>query len=101
MPPARANFSVSNNDVYAFTHSTPDHPADVAVGRRGGGVERLTRLNDDLFSYKQLGAVEEIWYKSSFDGKDVQGWICKPPNFDPTKKYPLILLRKLPISLWS
>jgi len=90
-PYSGGKFSVSKNDVYAFTHSTPDHPADVAVGRRGGSSERITRLNDDLFSHKTLGEVEEIWYKSSFDGKDVQGWICKPPNFDPSKKYPLIL----------
>ena len=40
---------------------------------------------------RQLGQVEEIWYKSSFDQKDIQGWIVKPPNFDPNKKYPLIL----------
>ncbi|MEM6319280.1 MAG: S9 family peptidase [Bacteroidota bacterium] len=90
-PYSGGQFTVSKNDVFAFTHSTPDHPADVAVGKRGGGVERLTRLNDDLFAYKKLGEVEEIRYKSSFDGQEIQGWICKPPNFDPTKKYPLIL----------
>ena len=38
-----------------------------------------------------MGKVEEIWYKSSYDGQDIQGWICTPPDFDPTKKYPLIL----------
>ena len=90
-PYSGGQFSVSQNDIFAFTHSTPDHPADVAVGRRGGGVERITQLNADLFADKTLGEVEEIWYKSSFDGKDIQGWICKPPNFDPAKKYPLIL----------
>ncbi len=91
-PYSGGQFSISQNDVFAFTHSTPDHPADVAVGRRGSSnITRLTRLNDDLFSHKELGEVEEIWVKSSFDGADIQGWICKPPNFDPTKKYPLIL----------
>ena len=90
-PYSGGQFSVAQNDVFAFTHSTPDHPADVAVGRRGGSVTRLTRLNDDLFSHKKLGEVEEIWVKSSFDGTDIQGWICKPPNFDPAKEYPMIL----------
>ncbi len=91
-PYSGGQFSVSQNDVFAFTHSTPDHPADVAIGRRGSkNATRITRLNDDLFSHKTLGEVEEIWYESSFDGKKVQGWICKPPNFDPAKKYPLIL----------
>ena len=54
-------------------------------------IERITNVNDDLFSYKKLGAMEEIWYKSSADGLDINGWIVTPPDFDPTKKYPLIL----------
>ena len=33
---------------------------------------------------------EEIWY-TSFDGTKIQGWILKPPRFEPSKKYPLIL----------
>jgi dipeptidyl aminopeptidase/acylaminoacyl peptidase len=37
-----------------------------------------------------LTAPEEIDY-TSFDGKRIQGWIQKPPDFDPQKKYPLIL----------
>jgi acylaminoacyl-peptidase len=38
-----------------------------------------------------LGAVEEIWFNSSFDDRKIQGWIVKPPDFDPNKKYPLLL----------
>ncbi len=83
-------YSVSNNGKYAYTLGKADHPADLASGINGKD-KRLTNLNADLFSHKQLGQVEEIWYKSTFDKKDVQGWIVKPPNFDPTKKYPLIL----------
>jgi dipeptidyl aminopeptidase/acylaminoacyl peptidase len=37
-----------------------------------------------------LGSVEEIWFESS-DNTRVQGWIVKPPGFDPDKKYPLLL----------
>ncbi len=86
------DFSVSETGRYAFTHSTPDHPADLAVGRMGSGeIKRLTRVNDDLFGYKTLGEVEEIWYESSYDGRRIQGWICKPPDFDPNRKYPLLL----------
>lgn len=32
-----------------------------------------------------------MWFKSSYDDRDVQGWVVKPPNFDPNKKYPMIL----------
>lgn len=85
-------FSVSKNGNFAFTHGDNDHPADLAVGRTGQeSVNRLTHLNDDLFKYIKLGEVEELWTKSSHDGRDIQSWICKPPDFDPSKKYPLIL----------
>ncbi len=51
---------------------------------------QITRINDELFKDIQQSEPEEIWYKS-FDGKNIQGWILKPPNFDPARKYPLIL----------
>lgn len=85
-------FSAAKNGRLAFTHSEPDHPADLAVvDAKAGKAQRLTKVNEDLFSHKKLGEVEEIWYKSSFDGQRIQGWICKPPDFDPNKKYPLLL----------
>ena len=83
-------FSLSKNNRYSFTYGTVYNPADLAVGYKGS-KNRLTNLNKDLFDYKKLGNVEEIWYKSSFDGEMIQGWIVKPPNFDESKKYPLIL----------
>jgi dipeptidyl aminopeptidase/acylaminoacyl peptidase len=51
---------------------------------------QLTHVNDELFGEIRQSEPEEIWYKS-FDGKNIQGWILKPPDFDPSKKYPLIL----------
>jgi acylaminoacyl-peptidase len=83
-------FSLSKNNRYSFTYGTAYNPADLAVGFRGS-KKRLTNLNKDLFDYKKLGNVEEIWYESSHDGKMIHGWVVKPPNFDKSKKYPLIL----------
>ena len=69
----------------------PAIPSDLAVGNiKGGQPKVITTVNADLFANKELGKVEEIWYKSSHDGLDIQGWIMKPPGFDPSKKYPLI-----------
>lgn len=91
-PYGGGQYSVAKNGNIAFTHSTPDHPADLAVSNsKGMAAKRLTNVNEDLFNYKKLGEVEEIWYESSYDGRQIQGWICKPPNFDPNKKYPLML----------
>jgi acylaminoacyl-peptidase len=89
-PYAAGSFSVGGNDVIAYTHGGPDHPADLGVNLNGKS-KRITNLNDDLFSIKDIGEVEEIWYKSTYDGRKIQGWICKPPGFDPNKKYPLML----------
>ncbi len=91
-PYSGGSFSVSSGGRFAYTHSRPGHPADVAVGQRGGdGVRRVTRLNDDLLAHKELGVVEEIWYPSSHDDRQVQAWIVKPPGFDPKTEYPMIL----------
>ena len=99
-PYGSGSYSIAPNGRFAYTHSRPDHPADVAVGKRAAvavgkkgedGIRRLTRLNDDLFGHKELGAVEEIWYPSSHDQRQIQGWIVRPPGFDPSEKYPLIL----------
>ena len=51
----------------------------------------LTQVNEGLLSARTLGQVEEVWYESSKDHRKVQGWILKPPDFDASKKYPLIL----------
>ncbi|MGH7541725.1 MAG: prolyl oligopeptidase family serine peptidase [Gemmatimonadota bacterium] len=90
-PYAGGDFSVSRDGRIAFTHSTPDYPADLAVVAAGDDPRRLTRLNEDLLSHKTLGEVEEIWYESSHDGRRIQGWVVTPPGFDPDRTYPLLL----------
>ena len=52
--------------------------------------KKLTGFNDALFGELTVTDPEEIWY-TSFDGTKIQGWILKPPGFEPSKKYPLIL----------
>lgn len=84
-------YTVAANGNYAYTLGGTLHPSDLGVGNRKTSGQRVTGLNDDLFSYRKLGKVEEIWYKSSYDQRDIQGWICYPPDYDANKKYPLIL----------
>jgi dipeptidyl aminopeptidase/acylaminoacyl peptidase len=74
--------------------STPVVIGDLFTVRTGdsqGGAQiRITDLNKPLWSQLNLTAPDEINYKS-FDGLPIQGWIQKPPDFDPKKKYPMIL----------
>ena len=67
------------NDLFALDRTTSD-----------ATPKQLTHVNDELFSKLNLTEPEEIWY-DSFDGKHIQAWVQKPPNFDPHKRYPLIL----------
>jgi len=53
-------------------------------------ITRLTSVNADVLDRIKLGKVEELWYTST-GGTKVEGWIIKPPGFDPSKKYPLIM----------
>ena len=87
-----ANFTIANNAMVATTRSTPEEPGDVVVlpAYRQAPPTRLTSVNESLMSQYQLGAVEELTF-DTFDGKNMQGWIIKPPNFDPSKKYAFIL----------
>lgn len=77
------------------TLTSPHNPGDVVTyalddGSDGGEIRQLTEVNADVLAGKRLGEVEEIWYEST-GGTQVQGWIVKPPDFDPSREYPLIL----------
>jgi dipeptidyl aminopeptidase/acylaminoacyl peptidase len=84
-------FSVSRNGNFATTYTRPDVPGDIAVGSGLSDTRVLTAVNQGLLTGRRLGQVEEIWYESSKDHRKIQGWIVKPPDFNPARKYPLIL----------
>lgn len=87
---------VGANGMAVGVRSTSLKPNDVvtfAVPKSGAAATtytQLTAVNDDVLAGKTLGETEEVWYTSK-DGMKIQGWIVKPPNFDKTKKYPLML----------
>ena len=86
------NYRATNDGRWiAYTVSTPTRITDLyIVGPGGSPPKQLTHVNDALFAKLNLTEPEEIRYKS-FDGKTIEAWIQKPPDFDPSKKYPLIL----------
>jgi len=83
----------SDTSKLVYTISTPTRINDLFVlDRQSASAQpkQLTDVNKELFSKLTLTEPEEISYKS-FDGKTIQAWVQKPPDFSPTKKYPLIL----------
>lgn len=89
-PYTSGEFAASPQGNVVITTSDTQRPADVGL-LDDDEVINLTSLNEDALAHKTLARVEEVWYKSSADGKDIQGWIAYPPNFDKSKKYPLVL----------
>ena len=70
--------------------SSPVMIGDLFAIAGDGTQTRITDYNGKLWSQLNLTAPEEINY-TSFDGKRIQAWVQKPPDFDQQKKYPLIL----------
>ena len=89
-PYSGGEFSVSRNGVVALTSGDPLHPNQVAVAS-GNGVRRLTRLSSSLLDSKVLGEVQKLPVTSEYDHRPIDAWMVTPPDFDPAKKYPLIL----------
>jgi len=71
---------------------TSHRPGDVVrIDLDSGEPTYLTAVNQDVLTGVRLGEVEEIWYPS-VDDFEVQGWIIKPPDFDPERDYPMMLV---------
>ena len=89
-PYAGGDFSVSRNGVVALTSGDPLHPNQVAVATNGT-ARRLTHLSSSLLDSKVLGQVQKLPVTSAFDKRPIDAWMVTPPDFDPAKKYPMIL----------
>lgn len=93
-PYVSGSYSIaSKSGQVAYTQASSYRPADVAIlsSVSSTRAETLTALNEDVLGQRELGKVHGIKYASSFDGTEIEGWYITPPNFDPTKKYPLLL----------
>jgi len=83
--------SIAGNGLVAGILTSPTEAGDVvAFNLKQPTPKKLTDVNGDLLEGRKLGETEEIWY-DSVGGKKIQGWLVKPPDFNPSKKYPLML----------
>ena len=90
-PYGGGSYTQSKDGTLAFTFCTAYHPAEVAVASIKNASQSLTDLNSDILRYRDLGEVEEIRYRSTFDELPIQGWVVKPPDFEEDKQYPLLV----------
>ena len=73
----------------AQTHDSP--PATRLVDAEGRIVEELARSDATKFDQLGLKRVELIKYKAADGATDLYGLLHFPSNFDPNKKYPLLV----------
>ena len=63
--------------------------------------ERLTHFNDGVLSLLDLPKMESFWFEGA-TGTKVQGFMVRPPHFDPSKKYPVkFLIHGGPQGAWG
>ena len=51
---------------------------------------RLSRVNEDLLSGLKLSEIEPFFFTAP-DGVELEGWLMKPGDFDPERKYPAVV----------
>lgn len=85
-------FSIANNGQGAAILSNHKQPGALVTFPSGeiDKMKTLVDVNTDVLADVKLGEAEELWYTSA-DGLKIQGWLIKPANFQPGKKYPMVL----------
>jgi dipeptidyl aminopeptidase/acylaminoacyl peptidase len=85
------NMAVTNDGkLMVFTRMSLQFPNEIAKLDLSseGGVQFLTHINDTVLSQVSMSPIEPFWFMGAHDQK-VEGFLLKPPNFDPNQKYPL------------
>lgn len=87
-----AGFQVIDNERLVLLAGDAARPFELVLAEPGGETA-LTSHNADFLSEVSLSPAEELRCQSPVDGKEIQGWVLRPPVFDPDAhiKYPLIV----------
>jgi dipeptidyl aminopeptidase/acylaminoacyl peptidase len=86
----------------AFERTNLNMPGEVfAASSDGSNVHQLSHQNDAILSALEMNAPETFWFDGA-GGTKVQAMLIRPPQFDASKKYPLlVLLHGGPQTMWS
>ena len=87
-----SGYSMANNGQVAVVRTSFKEPGTLITFnvKDPANVKKLVDVNEDVLAGVRLGDAEELWVTSK-DGLKVQGWLIKPVDFDPAKKYPMVL----------
>ena len=87
---SRASLSRDGKTMAFVRGSTSDAPEIYIARAPFASSQRLTSLNTSM-SDKHLPGFERVHWKST-DGTDAEGWLAKPADFHPNRKYPLLVM---------
>lgn len=86
-----AGLRLGPGDTLLFTRSSFTQPAELfSVSRNGARARQLTTMNAEALDGVRFGQVESVTYPGA-DGAQVQMWVVYPPDFDPSRKWPLLV----------
>ncbi|MDQ6691635.1 MAG: S9 family peptidase [Candidatus Dormibacteraeota bacterium] len=72
----------------AFCAATPSTPGEVSIAT-AAGEEQVTQMNP-WFAERHLALPERMEFTAP-DGLKIEGWLLKPPGFDPSRRWPLVM----------
>ncbi|MDE6374406.1 MAG: alpha/beta fold hydrolase, partial [Alistipes sp.] len=89
-----------DHDIDAFTMAGSRIVAEVCtismatefydVNPADGTMTRISEINAPVYDAVKMGEVQKRWVRTT-DGKQMLTWVILPPDFDPAKKYPVLL----------
>ena len=92
----------SDGKTLVFGRTSLTYPAEIfAASSDGSGVRQITHQNDGILASLIMNEPETFWFEGA-GGTHVQAMLIRPPDFDATEKYPLlVLLHGGPETMWS
>src|SRR5258707_407228 len=92
----------ADGKTLVFERASLTTPAEgFAASSDGTNPRELTHQNDSILAGLEMNAPETFWFDGA-EGTKVQAMLIRPPKFDATKKYPLlVLLHGGPQTMWS
>lgn len=92
----------SDGKTIVFERTSLTMPAEIfAAASDGSGVRQITHQNESILASLKMSEPETFWFAGA-EGTRVQAMLIKPPDFEATKKYPLlVLLHGGPQTMWS
>ncbi len=89
-----------DHDINAFTMAGGRIAAEVCtismateffdIDPTDGAMTRISAVNKPIYDAIRMGEVQKRWITTT-DGKQMLAWVILPPDFDPEKKYPVLL----------